>query len=417
MPVLGGLGATWLASPSHSRWLELEADALMRFARAARTPIGFGYLDAAGAVTGRPHELWINCRMMHCFALGVLLGRPGCTSLVDHGIRALTTTFADPEFGGWFTAVTAGGVEVDRKDAYSHAFVLLAAASAVTAGRPGADELFEEARAVSLRHFWQDAEGLVVESYDRTFTHSEAYRGVNANMHTVEAYLVTADVTGDDAWLDRAHRIVRRVVDDFARGAGWRIPEHFDADWTPVLEYNRDSPADPFRPYGATVGHSFEWARLTLETAAALRRRGTEPEAWMLEGARALFARAVEDGWAVDGSDGFVYTVDFAGKPVVHERMHWVVTEAASAAATLHRVTGETSYEHWYRTWWDFAADHLIEQPGAWIHELDAEHAPSTRTWSGKPDIYHALQATLIPRLPATPAIAPAIAGGHLDSR
>lgn len=417
MPALGGRGVAWLGSPAHSRWLELEADALLRFAGAARTPIGFGYLDAAGAVTERPHELWINCRMMHCFALGTLMGRPGCTSLVDHGIRALTTTFSDPDFGGWFTAVTARGVEVDRKDAYSHAFVLLAAASAVTAGRPGADALFEEARAVSLRHFWQDAEGLVAESYDRTFTHSEAYRGVNANMHTVEAYLVTADVTGDDAWLDRAHRIIRRVVDDFARGAGWRIPEHFDADWTPVLEYNRDNPADPFRPYGATVGHSFEWARLTLETAAALRRRGTEPEEWMLEGARALFARAVEDGWAVDGSDGFVYTVDFAGKPVVHGRMHWVVVEAASAAATLHRVTGEASYEHWYRTWWDFAADHLIEQPGAWLHELDADHAPSARTWSGKPDVYHALQATLIPRLPATPAIAPAIAGGHLDSR
>jgi sulfoquinovose isomerase len=412
----GGRGGTWLGNPAHSRWLELESDALMRFGSASRTPTGFGYLDAHGAVTERPHELWINCRMMHCFALGTLLGRPGCAPLVDHGIRALTSTFSDREFGGWFTAVAANGVQVERKDAYSHAFVLLAAASAVVSGRPGADELFEEARSVSTRHFWQETDGLVVESYDRTFAQSEAYRGVNANMHTVEAYLVTADVTGDDAWLDRAHRIVRRVIDDFARGSGWRIPEHFDANWEPLLDYNRDNPADPFRPYGATVGHSFEWARLALEAAAALHKRGMEPEGWMLEGARALFARAVKDGWAVDGSDGFVYTVDFTGAPVVHERMHWVATEAASAAATLHRVTGEASYEHWYRTWWDFAADHFIEQPGAWIHELGADHGPSERTWSGKPDVYHALQATLIPRLPMTPAIAPAIAGGHLDS-
>ncbi|EEH65220.1 hypothetical protein HMPREF0058_1920, partial [Actinomyces urogenitalis DSM 15434] len=39
------------------------------------------------------------------------------------------------------------------------------------------------------------------------------------------------------------------------------------------------------------------------------------------------------DGWRVDGGPGFVYTTDFAGEPVVHERMHWVVCEGVSAAA------------------------------------------------------------------------------------
>ena len=34
--------------------------------------------------------------------------------------------------------------------------------------------------------------------------------------------------------------------------------------------------------------------------------------------------------------------------------------------------------------------------------------------WSGKPDVYHSLQATLIPRLPVTPSLAGALRDGRL---
>ena len=39
---------------------------------------------------------------------------------------------------------------------------------------------------------------------------------------------------------------------------------HFDPQWRALPDYNRDTPADPFRPYGATIGHWFEWARKRL---------------------------------------------------------------------------------------------------------------------------------------------------------
>ena len=236
-------------------------------------------------------------------------------------------------------------------------------------------------------------------------------------MHTVEAYLAAADVTGEDVWLDRALRITRRVVDGYARENAWRIPEHFDENWQPLLDYNTDDRAHQFRPFGATVGHWLEWARLVLHARAGLISRGRAAEEWMLESARALFAQSVADGWAVDGAPGFVYTVDFEGRPVVHERMHWVVCEAIGAAAALESVTGEVQYEDWYQRAWDYAAVHLIERPGAWAHELSAQNGPSATMWAGKPDIYHALQATLIPRLPLAPALAPALARGLLDRR
>ncbi len=92
--------------------------------------------------------------------------------------------------------------------------------------------------------------------------------------------------------------------------------------------------------------------------------------------------------------------------------MHWVLTEAIAAAAALFIRTGDPSYEQWYRTWWDHAAEVFIDRAdGSWHHELDLRNVPSATVWPGKPDVYHAYQATLIPQLPLAPAAAASLAG------
>ena len=235
--------------------------------------------------------------------------------------------------------------------------MVLAAASATAAGRPGGRELLDDALGVLLEHFWDDEFGMVVEQWDESFTTLDGYRGVNANMHTVEALLSAADVLDDTSLRERALRIVTRVVHDLARGNEWRIPEHFDATWTPQLEYNVDEPAHPFRPYGATIGHWLEWSRLALHLRAGL---GDAAPDWLLDDARSLFDASLREGWAVDGADGFVYTVDWSGAPVVRERMHWVAAEATATAAALYAATGESSYADWYATWWQHVADCFV---------------------------------------------------------
>lgn len=400
---------SWLGNPAHARWLEAEGDRLLEFSRASRHPAGgFAWLDVAGQPQfDRPVELWITCRMTHVFALGHLLGRPGCGPLADHGVAALTGRFRDDTHDGWYAGVGPDGPTTRDKSAYEHAFVVLAASSAVCAGRPGAPELLDEALAVMLERFWDDDHGMVVEQWDQSFTSLDPYRGVNANMHTVEAFLAAADATGDRSLLDRALRIVTRVVHELGPAHSWRLPEHFDTSWTPLLDYNSDTPAHPFRPYGATIGHSLEWSRLALHLRAAL---GSAAPAWLLDDAVSLFDASVRDGWAVDGADGFLYTVDWEGRPVVRERMHWVVAEATATAAALWTVTGDPSYDGWYRTWWDHIVTVFVDHRlGSWHHELDPENLPGGVTWRGKPDTYHAFQATLIPRLPLSPTLATAL--------
>ncbi|MGZ4427652.1 MAG: AGE family epimerase/isomerase [Nocardioidaceae bacterium] len=405
---------TWLSSPAHARWLEAEGDRLLEFGRASRHPAGgFAWLGAAGEPDlDRPVELWITGRMTHVYSLAHLMGRPGAGALADHGVAALTGRFRDQVHGGWYAAVGADGPASTDKTAYEHAFVVLAAASATAAGRPGARALLDEALGVLTEHFWDDEHGMVVEQWDESFATLDGYRGVNANMHTVEALLSAADVLDDAALRARAERIVTRVVHDLAANNHWRIPEHFDSAWTPILDYNIDEPAHPFRPYGATIGHWLEWARLALHLHAGL---GSAAPSWLVDDARSLFAAAVDEGWAVDGADGFVYTVDWSGSPVVRERMHWVAAEGTATAAALHAATGDPEYARWYETWWEYIADHLIDHTlGSWRHELSPVNRPSGLTWNGKPDTYHAFQATLIPRLPLAPTLAAALRDGLL---
>jgi sulfoquinovose isomerase len=406
--------AGWLASPAHARWLEAEGDRLLEFGRSAAHPDGgFAWLSDDGSPQlDRPVELWITCRMTHVYSLGHLLGRPGSATLADHGVAALQGRFRDAAHGGWYAQVAADGPTVTGKTAYEHAFVVLAAASATAAGRPGGRALLDDALEVLLDPFWDDQHGMVVEEWDEGFTRLDGYRGVNANMHSVEALLSAADVLDDASLRARAERIVTRVVHDLARRNSWRIPEHFDADWTPRPEYNVDEPAHPFRPYGATIGHWLEWARLALHLRAGL---GASAPGWLLEDARELFDAATREGWAVDGADGFVYTVDWSGQPVVRERMHWVAAEATATAAALFAATGERSYVEWYETWWNYVAGHLLDREhGSWRHELTPTNQPSSITWAGKPDTYHAFQATLLPRLPLAPTLASALARGLL---
>ncbi len=399
------------------RTLSAHTRRLLDVAAGARHQAGgFGWLLDDGTMDpARARELWITCRMTHVHALGHLLDHPGSAALVDHGLAALRGPFHDDRHGGWFARVDRSGPTTRAKTAYEHAFVVLAASSALAADRPGAATLLDEALEVLLERFVGPAGaavGLVVEEWDETFTTQDPYRGLNATMHTVEALLAAADVTGDDALRAVAARSITRVLGDLAPTHDWLLPEHFDAAGEPLLDYHRDRPADPFRPYGATLGHSFEWARLAVQLHASTgtASTGTAAPDWWLEHAVTLADAAARHGWAPDGSDGFVYTVGWDGAPVVRERMHWVAAEAVAAAAVLHHVSGEDRQAVRYRDWWQHARTWFVDpERGSWVHERSPSGGPSSVTWSGRPDVYHALQATLLPRLPPAPSLASAL--------
>ena len=412
--------ASWIGSPAHNRWLETELDRVLEFGRAAKVPNGFGWLGTDGEVIDdNGTHLWITARMVHVYAIASLLGRPGSRSLAQHGVQNLLSgVLRDQQHGGWFAVVdNAGDTVVDRrKEAYAHAFVALCAASAAAADVPGAAELLRLAIEVVEEHFWSDEEGMCRDNWDESFTHCEDYRGGNMNMHSVEAFLMLHDVTGDDVWLDRALSISSLIINQVARNNSYRVNEHFDSSWKPLPDYNKDAPGDRFRAYGGTPGHWVEWGRLLVQLRASLLARGKETPDWLLEDAAGVFDAAVRDAWSTDGAPGFVYSVDWNGDPVIRSRVRWVVVEAIGGAFALHQVTGNPKYVELYQEFWDYCRDFLIDyETGSWWQELDENNEVTTLVWNGKQDIYHLLHCLLVPRLPLTPGMAPALRANLLD--
>ncbi len=380
-------------------FLESLSQDLLNFGRRFPSPGGSAYYlgDDGTPWTDRPREAFITCRMAHVYSIGTFLGDPGSGELADAALKGLTGELRDDEHGGWYSGITADGGILPGKLCYAHAFVILAATSALLAGREGARPLLEQALADYDRFFWNEEEGLSCDNWNTEFTQKSTYRGLNANMHTVEAFLSVWDATGDEKYLTRCHRMIDSVI-SWAKDTHWRIPEHFSEEWVPIHELNKDKPADPFKPYGATPGHGIEWSRLIAQWALAQYGEEDAPQSGYIEAAENLFLRAVQDAWNVDGAPGLVYTTDWTGEPVVHDRMHWVLAEAINTSATLYRITGKQEYADYYAQFMEYLDDKVLDhENGSWFHQMDRDNHVIGTVWPGKNDLYHAFQATLIP--------------------
>ncbi|HZP19290.1 MAG TPA: AGE family epimerase/isomerase [Bauldia sp.] len=385
----------WADLAYHRRWLLGQADGLFDFfERASLNPKGgFHALDDRGDPLPSPiREIHVTTRMVHCFAIARAMGRPGADRFIDHGMAYLWNGHRDRKNGGYFWAVGEDGPTDPRKQAYGHAFVLLAAASARMVGHPDADRLLADVGEVIRARFWEKKNGAMAEEFAADWQPISTYRGQNSNMHSTEALMAAFEATADRSWLDMAESIASLVIGKRAAENGWRVAEHFNENW----ELDRDySNGDVFRPFGTTPGHSLEWTRLCLQ----LWELGGRKLAWLPDAAKALFGRATADGWDPDGG-GFFYTLDWANKPRMRNHLWWPAAEGVGAAHFLNAIDGAPAYEEWYRRIWDFIAARLIDREhGAWRTEL--ADAPK-RLFEGKPDIYHALQACLIPLVPTS---------------
>ena len=385
-------------TPENKAFMEELRNNLLNFGHRFPSDAGSSYYlgDDGTPWKDRPRETWITCRMAHVYSIGALLGHKGSEELVDAALKGLLGELCDKENGGWYPGITADQKILPDKQCYAHAFVILAATSAFLIGRPHAEELLKEALTLYDKKFWNEEEGLACDTWNTSFTVMDEYRGLNANMHTVEAFLAVADVTGDEKYRTRAGRIIEHVI-GWASVNEWRIPEHFTKEWKVDLEFNKEQPADQFKPYGATPGHGIEWARLISQWAFSSYPNDTDAALPYIDAAEKLYNRAIADAWNADGAPGIVYTTDWEGNPIVHDRMHWTLAEAINTSAVLFRATNKEKYAEEYAAFMEYLDEKVLDhENGSWFHQLDKNNNVIGTVWPGKSDIYHALQATLI---------------------
>ena len=395
---------TWLNDPAHARWLEAETDRLLEFGRASVHPDGgFGWLDderppdrrPAGRALdhlpddprlrprtpARPAGLRRRWSTTACAALQRPVPRPRARRLVRRGGR--------------------GRADRHRQDGLRAR--VRASSPPPAPPRPApraAASCWTRRSPCWTEHFWDDDAGMVVEQWDAAWTTLDGYRGVNANMHTVEAFLAAADV-------DR--RPVAGATGRCGSPTGsctasapattGGIPEHFDATWTPLLDYNRDSRrtrSGPTAPPSGTGWSGPGWRsparrpRRRRAAGLAARRRARPVRRGRARGLGRRRRRRLRLHGRLGRRTRRARADALGGR------------RGAAAAAALHAVDRRGRLR---RVVPDLVGPHrglvLDRDGGSWWHELGRNRPRGT--WAGKPDPYHAFQATLIPRLPVAP--------------
>ena len=407
-----------LGDAAHDRWLEAEGDRLLEFGRAARHPDGgFGWLDDDGrpgagppgrAVDHLPDDARLRARAPARPARLRRARRPRgrradrpvprrrARRLVRRGRRRRSDGHATRRPTSTPSSSSPPPSATGRR----------------TAGRPGAARRgarrAPRAASGTTTPAWSSSSGTAVHDARRLPRRQRQHahrRGVPRGRRRHR---------DDRAWRPRAadrQRVVHGSRPSARRGGSRSTSTRLDAAAGVQRRRRRRTRSGPTARRSGTGWSGRGWP---CTCAPRLGRRGARRGCSTTP--RSLFDAAVREGWAVDGADGFVYTVDWAGQPgraradaLGRRRGHRGGRRPARrdrrrVVRRLVRSTGGSTSPTCFRD----------PEHGSWHHELSPTNQPSGLTWQGKPDIYHAFQATLIPRLPLPPMLARALADGRL---
>ena len=152
-----------------------------------------------------------------------------------------------------------------------------------------------------------------------------------------------------------------------------------------------------FRPYGYTPGHALEWARLALQLWAL----GGRKLEWLPDAARRLFAQAVAQGW--DGrAAGSITRSNTTAPRGCATGCGGRCARGSAPRISSPRSTATPSTKTGTAASGTSSRGAMIDRrEGGWRPQLDDSLNPIAGYFVGKPDLYHALQACLIPLYPA----------------
>lgn len=249
-------------------------------------------------------------RQLFVFALAGELEHAGLL------FKSLKERFQDEEHGGWIFSVDPQGNPGEcKKDLYTHAFVVFAAAEyARLSGNNEALSVVDETSDLILNRFFVSSgtPGLLNAAMSADFSTVIEEPAQNPLMHLTEAWLAARAATGDSRYDERLEELIRVVAD------------HFNDEATGcILELPRGTQGNRIEP-----GHQFEWYFLAY---------GSAHPAFEATGMRESLTRAFDFAYlhGVDPITGGVCAaVDEAGQMLDPTQRIWAQTEYLRALAT-----------------------------------------------------------------------------------
>lgn len=319
------------------------------------------HLDREGRPAENPERrLRVQARQTWAFARAAALGAgPWALDTARGGFERLLRYFRDPEHGGFWLMTTPDGEPLERsKEAYEHAFVVLAAAAYHAAsGDPRARATAEEVWSLLEDRLGDPEHGGFFDGADEAWRPRREPRRQNPHMHLLEAALAWAEVDPGGPWLGRADALRGLFDRFFFDPSAGILAEYFTTDW-------RRAPP----PAGDVVepGHHFEWVFLLAEHD---RLRGRAPSC---AAAEALFAWASRYG--VDPRGGVYDEVRRDGRVARATKRVWPQTEYVRALLVRNRGLGDERARSLASAQLDFLLDrYALPSHGGFMEQLDGE--------------------------------------------
>lgn len=188
-------------------------------------------------------------RAMACarqlYLFSTLIGQvPGAEERAAALFRSLQRHFHDAEHGGWFYSIDPQGAPLDqRKDLYTHAFILFACAHYWGKVREPLVESVLNASLEVVAQRFATGDGLYEATLDRDWSSLASGPLQNPLMHLAEAFLATLSVREDLA--------VQQALTELCTA----MHQHFvDPQFSVLMEKPLGSVDNWYEP-----GHQFEW--------------------------------------------------------------------------------------------------------------------------------------------------------------
>ena len=262
-----------------------------------------------------PRTLVSQCRLIYTFSRAhEWSGDAAYAELARRGIAALREHWGTKHAGGWAWACDGEGrVQDATLNAYGHAFVILAFATAASVFR---EDAFRD-DALQTWHFMQenlrDEHGGLIWHVSPDGQVLDDDRSQNPLMHSFEALLALAPLDESGTARDAAMGIWRFLQDRMPAPA--LLPEWFDPEWQPIATGDKAV---------IEIGHAYEWAYLLSDAQAIF------PDVDLLAPGRQFLHYGLRHGY--DANQGGVFSqADYAGQVIGERKGWWEQCEAIRA--------------------------------------------------------------------------------------
>ena len=346
---------------------------ILRYWLTLRDPRGgfYGEVSASGEVLpDTPRGVILNARIIWAFAAASRqLGRRDYLSAAVAAKDWFLAHFIDPDQGGVYWSVTAGGAPLDdKKQLYAQGFAIYGLSELYRAtGDPQVLALAAALYRTVETHFADPENGGYIEALSRDFSPLEdmslsahdinADKTMNSHLHLLEAY-ANLYRAWPDAGLKEALVRLLDIICQRVMASDWHLQLYFQRDRT-VL------------PGGISYGHDIETSWLLLECAFATHDieviRRVRPYALAL-------GRAGNEGFLPDGS--MLYERQPDGE-VDDSRQWWVQAETVVGNLWLWKYHDDDAAVDRALACWAYIRDHLVDRErGEWYWAILPDGTP-----------------------------------------